>query len=181
MFRKSITLIATIAAVGALTLVATPSNAKPGNGNGGINQGGGNGNGGINPNPNKGGNKGPGMGNNGGNWNWKWGHNHHHKFWYGHAYYPSRTYTAVPVVAKETRGPCTCLTKGYTPEGQVIFKDVCTNEMAAGPAVSSPAADAAPQVAPQGALPTNQNVAQAQADPNNFAGRTFRDLQASQK
>jgi hypothetical protein len=27
-------------------------------------------------------------------------------------------------------GPCTCLSKKYTPEGQVVFKDQCTKEVA---------------------------------------------------
>ena len=29
--------------------------------------------------------------------------------------------------------PCTCLTKEYTPDKQVVFKDRCTKEMAAAP------------------------------------------------
>ena len=39
------------------------------------------------------------------------------------------SYAARPVVA----GPCTCLTKEYTPEGAVLFKDRCTDEMAMNP------------------------------------------------
>ena len=38
---------------------------------------------------------------------------------------------ARPVVA--TPGPCTCLSKEYTPEGAVLFKDRCTTEMAMNP------------------------------------------------
>ena len=179
MFRKSITLMAAIAAVGALALVATPSNAKPGNGNGGVMQNGGNP--GMNPG-NKGGNPGnknPDMGNKGGNWNWKWGYNH--KYWYGYGYYPyyrNYYYASAPVVTT-TRGPCTCLTKNYTPEGQVIFKDLCTNEMAAGPVAGSPSAEGPARIAPQSAVQPQQNV--AQADPSNFAGRTFQDFQAQAK
>lgn len=30
-------------------------------------------------------------------------------------------------------GPCTCLSKEYTPDRMVVFKDRCTNEMAAAP------------------------------------------------
>ena len=37
-----------------------------------------------------------------------------------------------------TPGPCTCLTKGYTPEGMVVFKDQCTKEMASAPVDGSP-------------------------------------------
>ena len=40
---------------------------------------------------------------------------------------------ARPVVA--TPGPCTCLTKEYTQEGAVVFKDRCTAEMAMNPPV----------------------------------------------
>jgi hypothetical protein len=61
------------------------------------------------------------------NWNWKH-HNSHFAHWNG--YYLRPVSTAVRVVEQ---GPCTCLTKGYTPEGMVVFKDQCTKEMAAAP------------------------------------------------
>jgi hypothetical protein len=32
-----------------------------------------------------------------------------------------------------TPGPCTCLSKEYTPQGAVLFKDRCTTEMAMNP------------------------------------------------
>jgi len=35
-------------------------------------------------------------------------------------------------------GPCTCLSKEYTPEGVVVFKDRCTNEMAMNPPPAPP-------------------------------------------
>jgi hypothetical protein len=38
------------------------------------------------------------------------------------------TYAATP-----TYNRCTCLTKEYTPDGLVVFKDVCTKEMATAP------------------------------------------------
>ncbi len=41
---------------------------------------------------------------------------------------------ARPVVA----GPCTCLSKTYTPEGAVVFKDNCTSEMAMNPPAQAP-------------------------------------------
>jgi hypothetical protein len=47
----------------------------------------------------------------------------------GAAYVASR-----PVVA----GPCTCLSKEYTPEGAVLFKDRCTNEAAMNPPPAPP-------------------------------------------
>ena len=44
----------------------------------------------------------------------------------GPAYVASRPVAAAP-------GPCTCLSKEYTQEGVVVFKDRCTNEMAMNP------------------------------------------------
>ena len=39
-----------------------------------------------------------------------------------------------PVVAPvASSGPCTCLTKTYTPDGLVMFADVCTKEAASAP------------------------------------------------
>ena len=35
-------------------------------------------------------------------------------------------------------GPCTCLSKEYTPEGAVLFKDRCTNEAAMNPPAPAP-------------------------------------------
>ncbi len=41
---------------------------------------------------------------------------------------------AAPVVAPvASSGPCTCLTKTYTPDGLVMFADVCTKEAASAP------------------------------------------------
>ena len=44
------------------------------------------------------------------------------------AYAAAPTYAA-PVAPR----PCTCLTKEYTPDNLVVFKDLCTKEMAAAP------------------------------------------------
>ena len=64
--------------------------------------------------------------------------------------------TAYPVVRRATR---VCLTKEYLPTGQVLFKDVCTNEWAMNP----PPVEQA-QVAPQAqvAAPQAQVAPQAQ-------------------
>ncbi len=88
-----------------------------------------------------------------------------HGYWRRHYYY------AAPVVvgagyaayraAPAQPNLCSCLTKEYTPEGQVVFRDKCTNEIAVAP-VSG--------VQQQGAAPA----------PQNFAGRTFTDYQATQ-
>ena len=54
------------------------------------------------------------------------------RIWYppvvvgGPTYIASRPIASVP-------GPCTCLSKEYTAEGAVLFKDRCTNEMAMNP------------------------------------------------
>jgi hypothetical protein len=74
-------------------------------------------------------------------------------------------------------GPCTCLTKTYTPDGLVVFADVCTKEAASArvdgsadtatpvpPAdKSSDATEAQPPVT---AAPTSQN----------YAGRTYQEF-----
>ena len=64
---------------------------------------------------------------------------------------------ARPVV----EGTCTCLTKDYTPEGIVVFKDLCTQEMASAPAEGAPA-----------------QASEVQA-PTNFAGKTYQDYLAA--
>ena len=40
--------------------------------------------------------------------------------------------------ATRVAGPCTCLSKEYTPEGAVLFKDRCTNEAAINPPPAPP-------------------------------------------
>jgi hypothetical protein len=50
-------------------------------------------------------------------WHVRW----HRPVWYGYSY------------ARPVAGPCTCLSKEYTSEGAVLFKDRCTNEMAMNP------------------------------------------------
>ena len=68
-----------------------------------------------------------------------WRHRHVHLHWrYRHYYYPRPVvYAARPVVYGAapviTPNRCTCLTKEYTPEGAVLFKDICTNEAAINP------------------------------------------------
>ena len=44
---------------------------------------------------------------------------------------PSAYVTGVEAAVQP--GPCTCLTKNYTPEGMVVFQDLCTKEMASAP------------------------------------------------
>ena len=63
----------------------------------------------------------------------------HHGHWrHRHIYYPRPViyaarpvvYSAAPVISTNR---CTCLTKEYTQEGAVLFKDICTNEAAINP------------------------------------------------
>jgi hypothetical protein len=74
-----------------------------------------------------------------------------HPHWHVRWRYPRIIYAARPVVYGAapivTTNRCTCLTKTYTPEGAVLFKDVCTNEMAMNPPAVAPAPTA--QVLPQ--------------------------------
>ena len=56
-------------------------------------------------------------------------------------------YSAAPVVSTNR---CTCLTKEYTQEGAVLFKDICTNEAAINP----PQAPVQTGYAPQPQMPT---------------------------
>jgi hypothetical protein len=63
-----------------------------------------------------------------------WPHKHPH--W--HVHYRPRIWYPAPVAVAPTYiasrpGPCTCLSKEYTPQGAVLFKDRCTNEMAMNP------------------------------------------------
>jgi hypothetical protein len=82
-----------------------------------------------------------------------------------------RPYWVAPVIATglattyataPTWNRCTCLTKEYTPEGAVVFKDLCTKEMAMNPPETpAPAAD----YSPASQQPQTQGYAQPQAQP----------------
>ena len=60
-----------------------------------------------------------------------WHVRYHRPIWYG----VRPVYTAYSARGV-TAGPCTCLSKEYTPEGAVLFKDRCTNEAAMNPPAS---------------------------------------------
>ena len=79
---------------------------------------------------------------------------HHWRYVWRHGHYRPVGYVAQP-------GPCTCLWKGYTPEGAVVFKDLCTQEMASAPVAGAPA-----------------QASEIQA-PGNFAGKSYRDYLAA--
>ena len=72
------------------------------------------------------------------------------------------TYAVAPEVVA---GPCTCLSKEYTPEGAVLFKDRCTNEAAMNPPVQAPVQTG--QLEPQ-QQPYQQKYVQPQVQPQPY-------------
>ena len=70
---------------------------------------------------------------------WPKPHPHWHVHYRPRIWYPpvvaAPAVVAAPTyaVSRPVAGPCTCLSKEYTPEGAVLFKDRCTNEMAMNP------------------------------------------------
>jgi hypothetical protein len=81
----------------------------------------------------------------------------------------------VPVAATPAPGPCTCLTKNYTPSGLVVFADICTKESASAAvngsadATQVPTTPVAATQVPMSAVPTTPN----------YAGRTYEDYLAA--
>jgi hypothetical protein len=135
MIRKSnlLAIVAT-AALGLAMLSATEASARGHGGGGGMYGGGG-------------GMHGGGMrvipgGHGGGGRIGHIGHHHHHPHWQVRYHRPI-WYTGVGAVGytvgtTRVAGPCTCLSKEYTPDGRVLFKDLCTNEAAINPPVIAP-------------------------------------------
>jgi hypothetical protein len=84
-------------------------------------------------------------------------HFHHTHFvrWHNHIWVRPVGYVR-GVETAVVPGPCTCLTKNYTPEGMVVFADQCTKESASSPVAGS------------------SDAAQADA-PANYAGQTYQD------
>jgi hypothetical protein len=95
-------------------------------------------------------------------------HHHWHFGW-------RRPYWIAPVVAggvtyaaAPTYNRCTCLTKEYTQEGAVVFKDVCTQEIAMNPpanAAPTQQGDLQPQPMPQQTYAPPQTYAAPQGQP----------------
>jgi hypothetical protein len=65
------------------------------------------------------------------------------------------TYAVAPAIAT-TAKPCTCLTKEYTPDNLVVFKDLCTKEVASAPAGNTQVQLQLPQQQPQEQAPQQQ-------------------------
>lgn len=132
MFRKSTLLaFAASAALGLAMLSPTIASAKPGGHGGGHGMHGG----------------GHGMhGGHHGRGHHGRGHRHGHRHRHWHRRYVRWHrpiwYAPRPVVyssySTPVAGPCTCLSKEYTQEGAVLFKDRCTNEMAMNPPAQAP-------------------------------------------
>ena len=135
MSRKVVLSLAAIASLATLALASVPADAKSG-GNGGN------------------------MGNHNGNHYVHWHPGFRRYYAQGRYYVTPVTYTAIsrPVV-----NTCNCLTKEYTPNGVVVFKDLCTQEMASGPVDEAPV----------------QKQSEAQS-PTNFAGKTYQQFMAEQ-
>jgi hypothetical protein len=134
--RTSILPLAAIASLGLAALVTTTSSADArGFGGGGMSRGGGMSfHGGMN--------RGGGFVNRGGfrhigglhrfpRW-------HQHRHWHVRWHRPwiygvGIAAAAAPAYAAVAPRPCTCLTKEYTQDNVVVFKDLCTKETAAAP------------------------------------------------
>ena len=99
-----------------------------------------------------GGHGGHGGGHPGGHWG-HWGHYRHYVHFHDRVYVRPVSYA----VRTSTPGPCTCLTKNYTPEGRVVFQDLCTKEMASAPADGS------------------SDQTQNEQAPASMAGQTYQD------
>lgn len=136
MFRKSTLLaVAASAALGFAMLSPTIASAKHGGGHGG--HGGGHHGGGKHGGGKHGGH---GMhGHHGGHHHHGHRHRHRHPHWHVRYHRPV-WYGARPVyvASRPVAGPCTCLSKEYTPDGRVLFKDLCTNEAAINPPIITP-------------------------------------------
>ena len=153
MIRKSTLLaVAASAALGLAMLAPTSASAMHGGGHGG---------GGMHGGGHGGGHFGGGHFGGG-----HFGHHHFHPRWHVRYYRPiwygvRPVYTAYsPRIV--TPGPCTCLSKEYTPEGAVLFKDRCTNEAAMNPPVQAPQQTG--QLEPQ-QQPYQQQYVQPQPQP----------------
>ncbi len=112
---------------------------------------------------------------------WFWHHHHHHWHWVlrGGRWIEADDVAAVdvtPVTPAVTPGPCTCLTKTYTPTGLVVFADICTKELASAPAADD-TADASQ--APSTPVPAKATpIAEVPTTPN-YAGKTYEDYLAA--
>ncbi len=136
----------------------------------------------------------------------QWAHWHHHHWVFRDGVWIDvdggidETPDVEPAVVAAT-GPCTCLTKTYTPDGLVVFADVCTKEAASAPvdgttgnttqapaagdqssnAAPTPTADAKTANNAAEASTVEAKIANAMHSPtsSNYAGRTYSDYLAA--
>ncbi len=101
-------------------------------------------------------------------------HHHHHRIFRGGRWIIIDDVVDVAPVVDPAPGPCTCLTKNYTPDGLVVFADLCTKESASA-RVDGKAADATP--AP--AVDDKAANATQLPTPSNYAGLTYSDYLAA--
>jgi hypothetical protein len=101
---------------------------------------------------------------------------HHHGHWVfqdGSWIYIDEPVDVTPAAMP---GPCTCLTKTYTPSGLVVFADICTKESASA-AATDDFADAS--TAPSTAVPAMDTPISEVPTVPNYAGRTYQDYLAA--
>ena len=68
------------------------------------------------------------------------GHHHHRHRHVKIHWHRRHIHLVRPVTTTMLKPTCTCLTKTYTSTGAVLFKDVCTNEIAMNPPETEQAA-----------------------------------------
>lgn len=91
-----------------------------------------------------------------------WVHRHHPRWYVGYRYRPYYVAPASYAVSRvATTDRCSCLSKEYTPEGAVLFKDLCTKEAAMNPPAPVQQQTGFYQSTPPNALP-QQPIPQAQ-------------------
>jgi hypothetical protein len=139
MSRKTLISIVAIGLFAAATLASGAAQAHGGHGG----HGGGGGGGGPH-------------GGHGGHGGGMYAH-HHFKHWHYWAHSGIYVRPVAYTVRESTPGPCTCLTKNYTPDGKVVFADLCTKESASAP------------------VDGTDDHADANDRPANFAGQTYQD------
>ena len=113
---------------------------------------------------------------------WIW-HHHHHHHWHwvfrGGRWIQGEDVAAVdaaPVAPAVSPGPCSCLTKTYTPTGLVVFADICTKESASAPAMDD-TADASQ--APSTPVPAKATPISEVPTTPNYAGKTYDEYLAA--
>jgi hypothetical protein len=99
-------------------------------------------------------------------------HEHHHHWAFRNGVWIE--IEDVDTVDVAAPGPCTCLTKTYTPTGLVVFADICTKEAASASVDNTADATQGPTTPPPASQPTG-----ATATPSNFAGRTYQEYLAA--